>query len=573
MPLELILRFAKAALSSLSLQKVILGGDTNSLMLHFRLYGPLAIVDENGTDRRPKLMKARAILAVLAATPGHRHTRSWFQSMFWSDRQHQQALSSLRSALADIRRGLGPYADVLVTDHSDVSLKQDLIAVNSGDDIRPKATFLEGFDVPHAEGFEDWLRETRARHCAAGTSASRSFAKPISALPSKCDVCQLFLASRADSHPDLTRLQCDALVDCMAKSTEDLGLAEPFDGRGRGETTDDFLSAASHAQCGLTLISETVETSSGSIARLRVLETETARLVWSKSITGAASISLDDPATIGVVAEFVDVLSERLLRPFRWQDSEMPAPLLAVSGMHRIFRLGAQNFEIADEMLKSAHQQEPRGSFLAWRAYLRTLLIGELEFTDKEAIIEEGTVLARRALEKEPHNSMVLALCAQVENMLHNAYGNAFDLSARAIDLNRCNPLAWASLGVAAAFLGQDEKGARIAAKGAKLAAGARYGFVSDALASSACLVAGDLKSARMFAEKGHNKAPNFAPPMRFLSALYCLDGQFESAHQMAVKLRQREPGFSMERLKDEGYPTDSLRRARVLESLPMREI
>lgn len=542
-------------------------------MLHFRLNGPLAITDDKGTDRRPKLLKARAILAVLAATPGHRHTRSRFQSMFWSDRQHQQALSSLRSALADIRRALGPYADVLVTDHSDVALKPDRINVVCDHTTRSEGAFLEGFDVPHAEVFEDWLREVRARSSAENAHESRPFAVVKPANTAQREVCQLFLASRAEGSPSATRMQCDALVDCIAKSIEDLGIAEIFDGRGRGESIDDFLGSASAAGCGLSLISETVETRSGSIARLKVLETETARLVWSKSITGATVLDLDDPATIGVVAEFVDVLSERLLRPFGWQERDMPAPLLAVAGMHRIFRLGAQNFEAADQMLKRAHQQESRGSYLAWRAYLRTLLIGELEFSDKEAIIEEGAVLARRALEKEPHNSMVLALCAQVENMLHNAYDTAFDLSARALDLNRCNPLAWASLGVAAAFLGEEAKGARIAANGARLAAGSRFSFLSDALASSASLVAGDLKTARTFAERGHSKAPDFAPPMRFLSALYCLDGQFEKAHLTATKLRQREPDFSLDRLSDEGYPTDSLRRARILEALPLREI
>ncbi len=542
-------------------------------MLYFSLVGPLAITDDQGTDRRPKLMKARAILAVLAAIPGHRHSRSWFQSMFWQDRQHEQALSSLRSALADIRRSLGPYADALVTDHSDVALKPELVSVDLFCDPTLRGTLLEGIDVPHSDGFEDWLRDARARHEASAAAHMLPSATSKQPNPSAQEVCRIFLASRASGELNATRMQCEALVDSIAKSTEDLGLAETFDGRGRGETMDDHLNAAGEAGCGPVLISETAETASGSIARLKVLETASARLAWSKSITGAAALDLDDPATIGVVAEFVDVLSERLLRPFDWKKHDMPAPLLAVAGMHRIFKLGAQNFQTADEMLKRAHQQDARGSYLAWRAYLRTLLIGELEFSDKEAIIEEGTVLARRALEKEPHNSMVLALCAQVENMLHNAYGNAFDLSARALDLNRCNPLAWASLGVAAAFLGEEEKGARIASTGAKLAAGTRYSFMSDALASSAHLVAGDLKSARFFAEIGHGKAPDFAPPLRFLSALYCLDGQFEKAHLAASKLRAREPDFSLDRLLDEGYPTDSLRRARVLDRLPAREI
>lgn len=539
-------------------------------MLKFQLIGPLLICDEEGEDRRPKLKKARAILAVLAATPGHRHSRAWFQSLLWHDRQHAQALSSLRSALADIRRNLGPYSAALMTDHSDVALDRRMIDVDIFKDNPPNGTLLQGFDIPHADTFEEWLREARATH-----EPDEYFAKATDARVggTGTEKCRVYLATRANNASSVTSMQCDALVDSIAKSTEDLHLADTCDGRGRGSSLDDFMLAASDTNCELILISETAEAANGSIARLKVVETQTARFVWSKSITGVASLNLDDPATVGVVAEFVDVLSERLLRPFEWQDRDMPAHLLAVSGMHRMLKLGVRNFEAADQLLKRAHQQDPNGSYLAWRAYLRTLLIGEREFADKEAIVEEGTVFAHRALESEPHNSMVLALCAQVENMLHNAYGNAFDLSARALDLNRYNPLAWASLGVATAFLGEKEKGSRLASIGAKLSSGSRYGFVSDALASSAALVAGDMQTARAFAEIGHNKNPTFAPPLRFLSALYCLDGQFDKAHQAAAKLREREPDFRLSLLKDEGYPADSLRRARILDKLPTTEI
>ncbi|MEL6372311.1 MAG: hypothetical protein AAFR03_16530, partial [Pseudomonadota bacterium] len=425
-------------------------------MLKFRLIGPLTMTDADGVDRRPKLMKARAILAVLAVTPGHRHSRAWFQSMLWHDRQHEQALSSLRSALTDVRRHLGPLAPALITDHSDVALDPALIEVDIAATPTPTGTLLEGFDIPHADAFEDWLRDARTAF-ELKTEAAGAPPTAIQAVPATTEeVCKLYLAARNGSDFNLTRMQCDSLVDSIAKSVEDLSLAETFDGRGRGETMESFLNAADAANCDLVLISESAETAQGSIARLKVVETASTRLIWSKSITGTTAFELDNPATIGVVAEFVDVLSEHLLRPFQWLDQNMPASLLAVAGMHRIFKLGSQNFETADQMLKRAHQQAPHGSYLAWRAYLRTLLIGELEFVDKDAIVEEGTVLARRALEHEPHNSMVLALCAHVENMLHNAYGNAFDLSARALELNRCNPLAWASLVVAAAFLGEE---------------------------------------------------------------------------------------------------------------------
>lgn len=536
------------------------------------------MTDGNGVDRRPKLMKSRAILAVLAATPGHSHSRSWFQSLLWQDRQHQQAQSSLRSAIADIRRHLGPHASALISDHSEIGLRPDMVSILPQSSL-PRRGFLEGFDVPHAQVFEEWLRvERSAREPAPDVDEPRLPLRPASAASGAAGVsepltCRIYLASGEDGARTMTRMQCDAVADSIAKSTEDLRLAETVDGRGKSEPLPQLIENARASGCSIVLLSEAAETTAGVIARLRAVETERGQLIWSKSLTGITSLDLEAPATMAVVAEFVDILSERLIRPYGWQHENMPAPLLAIVGMNHIFKLGSQNFESAEALLKRAHEMDPRGSYLAWRAYLRTALLGEQEPGDREAIVEEGTALARRALEMEPHNSMVLALCAHVENMLHNAYGNAFDLSARALELNRCNPLAWASLGVAAAYLDKTQEGYALSRISTRLASGTRFAYLAETLAASACLVSGRLGEARSFAELGHSKAPTYAPPLRFLTALYCFEGKFDRAEEMAANLRVREPDFSLGRLSEDGYPTDSLRRANILKSLPIREI
>ena len=540
-------------------------------MLKFQLQGPFGLIDENGVDRRPSLMKARAILAVLAATPGHRHSRSWFLALLWEDRQREQGLTSLRSALTNIRRHLGPFADVLISDHSEIALDPSAVStdLNAG---APAGEFLEGFDIAHAPEFEDWLRQMRMTRSERCNTIIPAKVTRISTDSPQDRPTRLYLAARGSTAASVTQVQCETLVDCLAKSCEDLSLAEAIDGRGQGETLQDFQDAAARADADLILISEAAESSGGSIARTRVIEVASQSIVWSKSITGTNALDLENPSTIGAVAEFIDVMTGRLLREFHWHNDALPPNILATAGVNQIFKLGMQNYETAEAMLKQAHALDPRGRHLAWRAYLRTFLLGELEFGDRKTVIEEGTALARRAMESEPNNSMVLALCAHVENMLHNSYQNAVDLATRSLEINRCNPLAWASLGLAAAFLGESDEGSRIASVGAKLAAGARYSFQTESWASAAALLAGDLATARAHAERSHSKAPTFAPPLRYLSALYCSDGQFERARTVAQKLRVREPDFSFDSLRDEGYPADSVRQARLLDALPARE-
>lgn len=542
-------------------------------MLHFNLFGPFSLFDEDGIDRRPKLMKSKAILAVLAALPGHRHSRSWFQNLLWEDRQHEQGQSSLRSALSDIRRHLGPYSHVLTTSHSEISLDPAMVAICDGGP-NGATELLEGFDIANANNFEDWLREMRAHfQDVPPRPVERPFAQAQVKRPVAEVAPTFFLASRSGSTETMTRMQCDLLVDSIVKSLDDLGLAETVDGRGRGSSMDDFLELAAKAGCSHLLISETAEGPSGAIARLKVVEIQSGRIDWSKSATGPNALDVNDPATIGIVAEFIDVLAHRLIRDREFDPTVLPPSLIAAVGINSMFRLGGQNYETADDLLRTAHRLEPKGRYLAWRAYLRTLVLGELEYCNRESIIEEGSSFARRALEDEPHNSMVLAICSQVENMMHNSYQNAFELASQALELNRCNPMAWTSLGAATAFLDEPTKGQKFAQIGARLSAGSNSRFKSEAWASAASLLAGDLRSARIHAEISHEKAPSFAPPLRYLSALYCADGRFDLAQQAADKLRLREPGFTLERLRDDGYPSDSLRQANLVSSLPSREI
>ena len=535
-------------------------------MIEFRLFGPLEISDESGRDLRPKLLKSRAILAVLAATPGHRHSRSWLQSLLWEDRQHTQAMSSLRSALADIRRHLGAEAGALITDHNDVALDHSRINVKKAE-AGSKRVFLEGLDIRNANEFEDWVREKRQQTTPAYASAEPREATKVASRN------KLFLATASNDVGSVTQMRCDALVDCIAKAAGDLDLGSVVDGRGIYGPPNKIQEAAARAGCDMILIAETAEKGMHSFSRLKLLDCETAQLFWSRSLTGQATLDLESPANVAIVADFIEALTDRLVRPVDWKVDQLSPQLMALTAINQIFKLGSENFRTADLLLKRAHFQNPTGCTLAWRAFLRTFLIGEREFQSREEVIEEGTEMARQAIEADPLNSMVLSLCAHVENMLHDNHEAAFDLSARALTLNRCNPIAWACLGRAAAALDETERGKVLTEYGAKLANGTKYSFLIDSWASSSGLIAQDLVSARLYCEKSHAKSPTFTPPLRFLSALYCADGQYEQAEKTVKKLQRIEPDFSFKRMGSDGYPNETLRRAKLLDRLPAIEV
>ena len=135
--------------------------------MRVRMMGEFQVLDETGVDRTPRGSKARGLIALLCRTPGHRRPRRWLEGKLWSDRGAEQASGSLRQALTELRRALGPLAGHLESDRDCVALTG--VSVDLTDDTR-RATeallqgreFLEGLDVMDP-AFSSWLAEERDR--------------------------------------------------------------------------------------------------------------------------------------------------------------------------------------------------------------------------------------------------------------------------------------------------------------------------------------------------------------------------------------------------------------------------
>ncbi|MDV7142436.1 tetratricopeptide repeat protein [Tropicimonas sp. TH_r6] len=100
--------------------------------------------------------RGQALLAYLACQPGMVASRVVLMELLWSERSREQASASLRQELSRLRRIL-PEA-VLAADRSDVRLQLDTLRILPGQG----APLLDGFDLA-SRGFEDWLRDERAR--------------------------------------------------------------------------------------------------------------------------------------------------------------------------------------------------------------------------------------------------------------------------------------------------------------------------------------------------------------------------------------------------------------------------
>lgn len=158
--------------------------------LHLRLLGGFeaGVIDAAGAPARDASIaelpsaKTQALLAYLACVR-RRHSRDTLAAMFWGDSDEEAAKTSLRQALAALRKSFDAW---LIIERDSVSLNPtapyalDVEAFERGaqGDLQTRRTalglysgeLLKGFVVRNAPGFEEWLvvERERLRHIAAG---------------------------------------------------------------------------------------------------------------------------------------------------------------------------------------------------------------------------------------------------------------------------------------------------------------------------------------------------------------------------------------------------------------------
>lgn len=158
-----------------------------SKSLHISLLGSLQFELDGQRVAEPQAVKARALLAYLAAT-GRAHSRQVLAGLLWSDVLESSARSSLRGALLQVRQAIGDYVeatrqtiglnaqqsiwvDVQVFEDACRQLKRgtDGLTASARLTLRDaihlyRGEFLADVNVPDAVLFEEWLLQQRAHY-------------------------------------------------------------------------------------------------------------------------------------------------------------------------------------------------------------------------------------------------------------------------------------------------------------------------------------------------------------------------------------------------------------------------
>jgi len=332
--------------------------------------------------------------------------------------------------------------------------------------------------------------------------------------------------------------------------------------------------ADSNGSISLAVESEAVAEQSRLNVRLAVSSERDNRLLWSGAVQrNDPDADLHNPELLRTLNQMAEEIFSNFDHIAKLPSEHGVASLLARQATKCLFKLGRTNLMMADRLFERAFALEPRGIYLAWRAYLRTYLLAELLAEDRQVVAEEAQAFMYQALELEPRNSYVAAFSAQVHSIARQSPVAAFELAERSVQLNPANPMGWACLGIAECYLGKTQVGLEHALLARDLVGATPLRFQINALACIAATMAGDIDRSILLGEASHGLAPDFKPPMRFLSALYLLRDQHEQSQIMVDRLKRLEPNFSYDLLRDREYPASSLQRSKLLEKLPGRQV
>ncbi|SLN68472.1 hypothetical protein ROA7450_03669 [Roseovarius albus] len=570
--------------------------------LSIYLMGPLSVVDEGDQNLTPKNQKSKAALAMLALAPRGSRSRVWLRDKLWSDRSEEQASASLRQALLDIRKSLGPdHKDLLHADKYSVTLDLSKVHIDvldiidkiekEGAEVTVNAQaisehFLEGFDICDPE-FEEWLTLERQiwdrRFSGLQSSDAMATAHDL-----QSDLIQFAnLPHASPPAPEAAKANGSGFAFQSGSTrnwaiglqvldpTGGTGAAGPFailladkltrnlNEMGRIKTyrasENKLTSFARLGTSNVTIPLAVRITEIGVMPDIRLsLELVTGDddvTIWSASQTFRVT-DLNQPGSPilnSLVSRAVIEIGNKL-QTFT-NDLQMVGAGQLIECVYQIFGLSAPDLDRAEQTLSKLLKQNPSAQAYAWMAFAKSFQVGQRYSQDSAAQISEAHYYATRALEEDEFDPLVLSLAAHIHSYLFSEYDLAASLFERALMADPEQTIGWDLYAMLHAYTGQVDQSLKMANWAQHLGSNTPISYYFDTTKCIAASLAGDYKASIEAGERALVQRPKFNSILRYLISSHAHLGNVQMVEALRQRLMEVEPDFSAEVLQGSGYP------------------
>ncbi|SFH60413.1 hypothetical protein [Albimonas pacifica] len=485
--------------------------------------------------------KQKALLAVLALAPDGARARAWLQAALWSRSDAPQAQSSLRTAISDLRRALGPAAGVLSASRSDVSL--DLERVRVVDDPGD-GELLAGIDLPDADGFEDWLRQARqGRRRRPVPPPARPWSAEVVVLP----LLSAGYAAAPSPLGDLVsedvarRLGRTGVLDVVSHLS-----AREFVRQGSGLPLASSLGAA-FVVCGRVL-----QTSPRIDCEIDLHDIAAGRFVWSRRFLCAADEPFERPDSIsaGIAQAVFATLAGRAVEQARALPLEqLSGRELTVAAIRLMHRSAPGEFLEAGRLLSHALGRDPRQAAThAWLGKWHVMRVqrslSEAPRQDQDAALRH----AARALDADPDATLAHAVTGFVHSHLMRDFTAAETHFSAARAIVPSDAFSTLLLGAVRAFQDRPAEAIELTERARSLSPLDPERYHYDSLGATAYLCGRRFQEALDLAQTSLKANRNHPSTRRVeIIALQMLD-RGDEARSAARALMELEPGLTIDR-------------------------
>jgi hypothetical protein len=540
-------------------------GSAPSAVLEISLHGPFAVTSADGTDRTPRPHKARALVALLATAADGRRSRRWIEERLWSDRAPAQAAGSLRQALVDLRKALGPEEGVLTAGREWIAFAPGTTRVRTGEG----GEFLEGIAVRDPV-FQRWLDGMRRRQTAASTG--------IGALSAAAEGAAAHAASLAPEEPIRIRFGTANVAGTGAAL-----VAEIVASRIASDIADRVTAAiltrapvgAAGGPCDIDITCNLVEDNGICLAFIKVIQPSSGRVIFAKDcrLIGTASSLASNEDLIRAAFEAAERTVARVPHIMGLSRPVTKSAALGQLALHRMFSFDEAQLAEADRLMEAAWEVEENPVHLAWRGLLQMVTAIERPSSGRGDLKDLADRLTHHALERDATgaggNATIKALVAQTRAMLWGDAEEAGMAAKAALAENPRNPFALQAMAVAHMLAGDGEEAYRLSHLGRSYARQSAFRHWWDAHHATVCVATGRTTEAIAAAEAAAFAAPSLRPAYRYLMSLHAHRGDLDRAETMRAKLEALEPGFTLDRmLEDPDYPVRTLRNTGLLKHI-----
>ena len=360
--------------------------------LSLKVIGAFDLIDQEGKSIRPTGRKDCAILAILALTRNHRQTRTWLQDKLWGDRGPAQGAASLRQSLTTIRAVLNTDGEVIQADRTWVWLNPEKIAFDHLDE-GVSGELLRGLDL-REEGFNDWLRETRANF------ESRNSRWGLIEMPAQPDRCWHLDVSKMHFEEPFMTETGEIVLDSLAEALTVVGVHNVVDRRAlpnppEARATDIIVTARVASTDNECILSIRATDGFGS------LKWQVRRQTDGRSWSSIISIQIE---LVHLFQDFVIRTEASSLKGARWS-----AHSNGCQALMGILAPGTVSIREIARCSEAAIAADERGIHHALLGFSQLLYFGERETLrdlDTDVVMQNF----RTALKLSPENGLVQAL-------------------------------------------------------------------------------------------------------------------------------------------------------------------